>query len=398
MTVELSTKDMSLMQVSEIPTGQQFKTTRRRDSVLFVSVNTFYGGGEKHVENLARLFKDSCGLCAIVFHPTLARNLRAQGVQVYQLSLFPESARALQVLQASLMLPLIILHHKISVVQVTGTMEVLLLPASRALGCAAISIRHLAPFFGDGAWYRRLRRLLIETVYSIGLLFANRVICVSDAVGTGMRRMTANRRIAVIPNWVPVVPPRKPRVVNKETLCIVFVGRLERHKGLHLLLEALRPLTGYELKVLGDGSERCSLEHLATGLNVQFCGFQSNPSNYYRDADIFIMPSLGPEGLPLVTIEAMSYGLPCILSDLPVHREMSSNDAAILFTCGNPRDLRSQVLRLLRSESERRKYGEAAYEAVLKRYSPDVARAHYLSVFGLSDAPQREPEHARQRL
>jgi glycosyltransferase involved in cell wall biosynthesis len=375
------------------PAERKSDTWLKESPILFVSVNTFYGGGETHVENLARMLNGSCSLYAIVFHPVLARNLRAQGVQVYQLSLFPEIGRSLQVLHAFVMLPRVILRHRIRVVQVTGTIEALVLPVARAFGCTAISIRHLVPFLGDGAWHKKLRRLLIEAVYSIAVLGAHRVICVSEAVGRGMRKLTSGKRIAVIPNWVPVMPARKSRQVQKTVIRLLFVGRLERHKGLHLLLEALRGLAGYELMVVGEGPERSTLESLAAGLNVEFCGFHPKPADDYCNADIFIMPSLGPEGLPLVTIEAMSHGLPCILSDLAVHRELSADGAAaMLFRCGDPLDLRSGLRALLNSESERRKYGEAAYEVVLARHSPDVARAAYLSAFRLCEPEARVNE------
>jgi glycosyltransferase involved in cell wall biosynthesis len=383
-------KKLGISQVAEILPEVEAGTRLRERLILFVSVSTFYGGGEAHVENVARMLTGSCSLYAIVFHPTLARNLRARGVRVYQLSLFPESARSLQVLHALVMLPRLIRRHNISVVQVTGTIEALLLPISRALGCTSISIRHLVPFLGEGAWHKKLRRLVIEAVYCIGILGADRVICVSETVGRGMRRMTSGKRIAVIPNWIPVMPPRELRGTQNFPLRLLFVGRLERHKGLHLLIEALREISGYELSVLGDGSEWSNLQFLAQGMNIQFCGFQASPSDYYRNADIFIMPSLGPEGLPLVTLEAMSYGLPCILSDLAVHRELCGNGtAAMLFKCGDPLDLRSRLRILLNGESERRNFGRAAYEAVSKRHSPDAACAAYLRAFGSREAESR---------
>lgn len=145
-----SSTQWGVSQVAADLSVQEGKARVKESPILFVSVNTFYGGGETHVENVARMLDGYCSLYAIVFHPTLARNLRAQGVPVYQLSLFPEFARSLQVLHAFVVLPRIILRHRIRVVQVTGTIETLLLPVSRVLGCTAISIRHLVPFLGDG--------------------------------------------------------------------------------------------------------------------------------------------------------------------------------------------------------------------------------------------------------
>jgi glycosyltransferase involved in cell wall biosynthesis len=358
-----------------------------KKSVLLVSVNTFYGGGDAHVANLAHLLNANCNLHALVFDQTLARNLCSQGVQVHQLSLIPHYARALQVLHALFVIPLIILRVNISVVQVTGTIETLLLPIARALGCRTVSVRHLVPFLGKGTWFSRLRRLIIELTYGIGILFANEVVCVSDTVASALEKTTRRKKLRVIRNWVPSVPPKNLRCHITAPLRLLFVGRLEFHKGLHLLLEALKTMAGYELTVVGDGSDAEDLRSLAAGMNVRFEGFQSDMSAYYKQADVFVMPSRGPEGLPLVTIEAMSHGLPCVLSDLPVHREVSRDgEAALLFKSGDSDSLRAQLMHLLESESERMRYGDRAYLEILQRHSPEVARSSYLETFGLGTA------------
>jgi glycosyltransferase involved in cell wall biosynthesis len=165
---------------------------------------------------------------------------------------------------------------------------------------------------------------------------------------------------------------------------LLYVGRLERYKGLHLLLTAMRSLPGVKLTVLGDGSYRQELEQLSEGLNVLFEGFRSNLDTYYREADIFVMPSLGPEGLPMVSIEAMAYGLPCLFSDLEVHREITaSGTAGMLFGCGNPEDLRRKLSILIEDPPLRSAYSRAAYRRVEQAYNPETALKSYLWAFGL---------------
>jgi glycosyltransferase involved in cell wall biosynthesis len=165
---------------------------------------------------------------------------------------------------------------------------------------------------------------------------------------------------------------------------LLFVGRLERYKGLHLLLRAMRSLPGTRLTVLGDGSYRKELEHLAAGMRVCFEGFQSNPEKYYAEADIFVMPSLGPEGLPMVTIEAMAHGLPCLFSDLEVHREITAaGTAGMLFRSGDVEDLRYQLSLLIEQTPLRAAYSQAGYRRVEAAYNPDVALRSYLCAFGL---------------
>jgi len=355
-----------------------------KQSVLLVSVNTFYGGGDAHLVNLADLLAADCNLSALVFDPTLAGNLRDRGIKVHQLRLLPASARALQVLHAMLVLPFILLRSRIQVVQVTGSFETLLLPIARLLGARTVSIRHLVPFPGSGTRLSWLRRILIEWVYAFGTLFANEVVCVSETIALALQEQTYKRKRRVIRNWVPAIPPRRSLHGHGAPVRLLFVGRLESHKGLHLLLHALKPMTGYELTVVGDGSGAEQLKQLAAGMNVNFVGFQREVAGYYRRADIFIMPSLGPEGLPLVTIEAMSHGLACLLSDLPVHCEVSRRgQVAMLFESGNIESLGRQLQPLLESEAEREHYGSAAYREVLASYNPEHARIAYLDAFGI---------------
>jgi glycosyltransferase involved in cell wall biosynthesis len=355
----------------------------KRKSVLLVSLKDFYGGGEVHLRNLAHLLGEHCDVEALVIDPVLAGHLRDEGAKVHRLTFMPGVPQLFQVIHAFLVLPAILFRNPIRVVQVTGKIETILLPLARLFGCTTVSVRHLVPLQGQGKWLRRFRSWIIEQVYGLGILFADRIVCVSETVGREMQKFSRWNRVLVIPNWVRYMPPKRELGEVRAPLRLLFVGRLESHKGLHLLLQALRGMSGYELTVVGEGSEIPSLRLLATEANVIFSGFSPDPSSYYRDADIFIMPSLGPEGLPLVTIEAMSHGLPCVLSDLPVHQEVSRNgDAALLFKSGDAESLRTQLQVLMNSELERMRFGDAAYRMVLQKFSPDAAAKAYLDAYG----------------
>jgi glycosyltransferase involved in cell wall biosynthesis len=146
----------------------------------------------------------------------------------------------------------------------------------------------------------------------------------------------------------------------------------------------MREIPSLSLLVVGEGSYRTQLEAAAEGLPVHFTGFQRDPSVFYRDSTIFINPSLGPEGLPLVSLEAMAQGLPCVFSDLPVHCEITSDGkAAALFKRGDSKSLANQLRRLLESEEERQRYGLAARRLVEQNYSLPVAAQQYRQAFGL---------------
>ena len=87
----------------------------------------------------------------------------------------------------------------------------------------------------------------------------------------------------------------------------------------------------------------------------------------------------------MVALEAMSHGLPCIFSDLSVHREITGNGrAAMLFETGSVGDLRAKLLQMLESPSVREQFAESAYRQVRAKYHVDEARRAYLQLFEVS--------------
>jgi len=106
-------------------------------------------------------------------------------------------------------------------------------------------------------------------------------------------------------------PPARPYAL--------FVGRLERLKGVHVLLEAFRGYRGLDLLIAGDGEERADLERLAAGLDhVRFLGHvpQEPLDGLYRRATAVVVPSIGYEVFGLVVLEAFARGTPVIVHDL----------------------------------------------------------------------------------
>jgi glycosyltransferase involved in cell wall biosynthesis len=106
---------------------------------------------------------------------------------------------------------------------------------------------------------------------------------------------------------------------------LLFVGRLVPYKGADMLIEALGKLEDsikekILLTIVGDGSEKASLEAKVQELNlgeiVKFTGWvnQEETLLYYRESDIFCFPSIREFG-GAVVLEAMACGLPCIVAN-----------------------------------------------------------------------------------
>jgi glycosyltransferase involved in cell wall biosynthesis len=349
--------------------------------IFFVDLGASMAGVEAYLEGLAAILQPNAELYAICVLKELAERLERNGVRVTRLPVFAK-IRILRFVTAFFVFSYLIIRYRIDVVQVNGFLEATLLIPARILGRETIYTRH-GPFETElFTWYKQPLKFTPRFLARHCANLASRLVCVSETVGGTVKPTFPKNRVSVIPNWVPRLPAYKARTnrTSRPTR-IVYVGRLERYKGLQLLLDALRGLPAM-LTVVGDGSYRQALEEFAVGMDVTFTGFQSDPQPYYEKADIFVMPSMGPEGLPMVALEAMSHSLPCIFSDLPVHCEITDNGrAALLFRSGDVEDLKQKLSLLVEDSTLRTHYGEAAYCMVQTRYHVDAARQAYLQLF-----------------
>jgi glycosyltransferase involved in cell wall biosynthesis len=149
----------------------------------------------------------------------------------------------------------------------------------------------------------------------------------------------------------------KRRSPKGQRLRIGFVGTLVWHKGLHVLLDAIRglPSDAYEVLVFGDPSTfpdyLKSLEKTAAGLPVRFKGAFSDPdrvSDIYDQIDLLVVPSLWPENSPLVIHEAFMAGVPVIGSRLGgIVDLVRHGKCGLLFDPGKPGDLRAALRSVL---------------------------------------------------
>jgi glycosyltransferase involved in cell wall biosynthesis len=357
----------------------------KRDRVLFIDLGSHYGGVETYLDGLAGILGPSIEGYAVCSLPRLTTQLRAQGMTVVSLPLLGSKwFKGLRFLLACFIVPYLLLRYRIRKVQLNGYFESLLLGPLRVMGRETIYTMH-GPFETElYSWFRNPARFFPRFLSRQSLRFASNVVCVSETVGEIARRNLPAGRVKVIANWVQPPSTFRDNFSVSERPRLLFVGRLEEYKGVQFILRALEQVGDVSLTIVGEGPYRAQLEQEARQMDVRFVGFQTDPSRFYQDSTVFINPSLGPEGLPLVSLEAMAYGLPCIFSDLPVHREISGGgEAAALFSRGNSESLAAQLRLLLEHEGQRRRYGVAARRLVEQQYSSSIAGQQYIHAFGL---------------
>jgi phosphatidylinositol alpha-mannosyltransferase len=117
---------------------------------------------------------------------------------------------------------------------------------------------------------------------------------------------------------------------------VLFLGRIERRKGLEVLVQALTRLRDLELKLIvgGAGPEERACRSLAArlGVDVQFLGrvHDDVKAGVFRSADLYCAPAIGGESFGIVLIEAMAAGTPVVCSDLPGFRAVAEGAAALV--------------------------------------------------------------------
>lgn len=179
-------------------------------------------------------------------------------------------------------------------------------------------------------------------------------------------------RYEIIPNGVnyaQFAAPVAPFAEYKDgKLNILFLGRLEKRKGLPYLLEGYAQVKAKmpdtRLIIVGpDGGMRPGCEAFVrrTGLkDVVFAGYASDEDlpRYYQTADVFCAPNTGNESFGLILVEAMAAGTPVIASQIEGFAYVVSHDVEGLLV--PPRDssaLAEALLQLLNDPDRRQEMG-----------------------------------------
>lgn len=229
---------------------------------------------------------------------------------------------------------------------------------SRALGVPWVGRVACSGSFGDLAFMRgnwQTRRGLGPAARGAAAVVVLDGATATEAAEAGV----PVDRIVRIPNAVALsrVPSTEEAMRAPVGGTILFVGRMSAQKRVDDLVRAYALLAGRlgdalpPLELVGGGDSVDAVARAAedAGGEVRMRGAQAGPEAFLAEAACFVNPSES-EGFPNAVLEACAFGVPVVLSDLPVHREIAraTGCEAFLFPVGDAAALADALERFLR--------------------------------------------------
>lgn len=204
----------------------------------------------------------------------------------------------------------------------------------------------------------------------------------------------------IVPNGVLVPPEADPGAREHR---VVFVGRQEPRKGMHVLLQAWPEIhreTGARLRLVG--ADPLAVRLLLARLRVpddgvDILGFlsQEELTAELAAAKALVAPSVGGESFGMVLTRAFACATPAVASDIPGYREVMTPETGLAVPPGDPRALAAGVIALLDDEPRRRALGAAARELAAERYAWEGIARRLLGIYELV-AGRAAPSLARR--
>jgi glycosyltransferase involved in cell wall biosynthesis len=232
-------------------------------------------------------------------------------------------------------------------------------------------VHDLRPLYFPDSWlqYVNFKYLLPRALRRISA-----VVTVSEATRSKLIEVYGLEpgRVHVVPNVIDAPSPAAPDD-SRELPYLLMVGATWPHKNAHEVIEmAAHWRPRFRLKILSGATayrERLAGMVVAQGLQdqVDFVGFvpEEELKRLIRNASALVYPSLD-EGFGIPPLEALSVGVPVIVSDLPVFREVVG-DAAFFIQLGDPESWRRAFLLL--DDADEVACRLAIASEVLARYS-----------------------------
>lgn len=313
------------------------------------------GGVEKHCQELYPLISILGHHVTVATRTPYIKNKLTNWKGITLAHLYAPHKKSLEAIVHTFLAVFRAKKEKADLIHIHAVGPGLLVPFARLLGLKVVVTNH-GPDYDRQKW-GILAKFILRTGEYLGGKFANEVIVISSVIAD-IIRTRCGRESNLIYNGVPL-PNRsestaylvKKKITPKNY--ILAVARFVPEKGLHDLITAFADLKGnFQLVIAGDADHETLYSHKLRQLaeedeRIILTGYITGEdlNQIFTNARLFCLPSYH-EGLPIALLEAMSYGLPVLVSDIAANMEVDLPKERF-FKCGDIKDLHQKLCELI---------------------------------------------------
>lgn len=245
-----------------------------------------------------------------------------------------------------------------------------------------VVLTYHSPNYEHDKWGKTAKNIL-KLGEKLSLKFADKIIFVNQFQRNKLGIAVADKSV-YLPNGVDL-PSKSGQTDYLSSLSLVpqkyvlAVGRITQEKGFDYLIDAFLSLNfpDYKLVIAGSMDHKQDyakkLHEQGDKDNIVFPGYVDGErlNQLYTYAALFVLPSYN-EGFPLVLLEAMSYGLPVLVSDIPANRQVKLREDNY-FKVGDKSDLSEHISAFLKDK------GTTSYD--LSLYDWEAVAGHVIALY-----------------
>ncbi len=263
-----------------------------------------------------------------------------------------------------------------TIVMLSLSEKILVTEEADRLGARVLWIEHdrVGPWLTKNPWLPALRRAAAHAT----------TVCVSNLsrrtyLGLGW----PVKRTVAIPNGIDLARfPAREQEPKNAVPRIGCVARLSPEKGVDVLIDAAAPLLGAIVSIVGKGGEeeklRALIKERGARDRIGIKPAEENLPAFYRNLDLFVLPSSDHDPFGLVAAEAMATGVATIVTDAcGIADELTDGKDALVVKAGDAAALRGAIDSLLKNPAKRIEIAEAGKRTATERFGAEVMLQRY---------------------
>lgn len=310
------------------------------------------GGVEKHCEKLYTSMPEKLHITVFRRKPYLSKESGEPYKQIHFIDIPSTKIKGFESFFHSFLATCISIVKRPDIVHIHNIGPGLFTPLLRLFGIPVILTYH-SPNYEHGKW-RKFGRIILRIGEKLSLHYANRIIFVNKFQREKFPSPIKDKSV-YIPNGID------PMEVSTETdyirsigleprRYILAVGRLTQEKGFDYLIDAFASWKNkdeYQLVIAGDSDHKQDyveqIRAKARQHRIIMPGYVNGEPlrQLYSHAALFVLPSYN-EGFPIVLLEAMSYNLSVLVSNIPANRQLDLPEK-VFFPAGDIKTLSEKI-------------------------------------------------------